>query len=100
MEAVVKSENPKNAPDILNSLLEVVNSPMSAETPGNTPRLRNEALELITEFAKKNNLNAIPELEKLLNKSDSPYKERVAKAILELDPSNKTAGQIVKTGNN
>jgi HEAT repeat protein len=94
-EAIGKLENPKKAKEALPILLKVASTPPPEGTPDDALQVRYFALDSIKELAKKNSLNVVPSLEKLLNESKSPYKERVAKTILGLDPTNKTAQQVI-----
>jgi HEAT repeat protein len=96
-KAVGKLENPQKAQSILPVLLKVAGVPPPEETQDEAPQVRYYALDSIIELAKKNNLNAIPDLEKLLSVSKSPYKERVAKAILELNPTNEAAKKVLNS---
>jgi|GEM_PF-4324227 hypothetical protein len=96
-EAVGKLENPKKAQEALPILLKAANIPPPEETQDEAPQVRYYALDSIIELAKKNNLNAVPDLEKLLVESKSPYNERVAKAILELNPTNEAAKKVLNS---
>ena len=95
IEAIGKLENRQKAPDALIILLKVANAPPPIGAQEEAPQARYSALNSIVSLAKINNLNAVPELEKLLNESQSPYKERVAKAILELDSTNQIAQKVL-----
>lgn len=97
IEAVGKLENRQKAPDALIILLKVANAPPPIGDQEEAPQARYAALDSIVSLSTKNDLNAVPELEKLLNESQSPYKERVAKAILELDSANQTAQKVLNS---
>ena len=94
-DALGKLDDPTKAQGVLRILLKAANTPPPEGTQDEAPQIRYEALDSIKELAKKNGLNAVPQLESLLNESKSPYKERVAKAILKLDPNNQVAHKVL-----
>jgi HEAT repeat protein len=96
-EALGKLEDSKKSQEISPVLLKAANIAPPEGTPDEAPQIRYYALESIVEIAKKNNLNVVSDLEKLLDESKSPYKERVAKAILELNPTNEAAKKVLNS---
>jgi hypothetical protein len=96
-EALGKLENQKESQAVMPILLKAANKLPPEGTPDEAPQVRYEALDSIIELAKKNSLDAIPDLEKLLDESKSPYKERVAKTILELNPTNEAAKKALNS---
>ncbi len=64
-------------------------------TQDEAPQMRYYALESIEKLATNNGLNVIGNLEKLMNESSLPYKNRVAKVISELDSSNSAAQAVL-----
>ena len=96
-EALGKLEDPKLISQAFPVLFEAAKKSPPEGTPDEAPQVRYYVLDSITELAKKDNVNAVPQLEQLLSKSQSPYKVRVAKSILELDAANKAAKEILNS---
>jgi hypothetical protein len=94
-DALGELVDPKKAQEILPALFDAANKPPPKGTANEAPQLRYEALDSIKMLAQKNNLNVVPDLEHLLIESKPSYAERVAKAILELDSTNRMARQFI-----
>lgn len=91
LEALGELKNQKEAQKLLPLLLKTALKLPPDGTPDEAPQVRYEALDAIGELAENNSLNCISELEDVMNKSNSSYKGRVAKVVLDLDPTNKMA---------
>ena len=85
IEAVGKLKNVKQAQAVIPILLKAASLPPYEGAQDEAPQIRYYALDSIANLAKNNGLNVIHELKQLLNKTKSPFKDRVAKAINELE---------------
>ena len=85
-EALGKLENPKLIDEALPVLLKALKTPPPEGTPDEAPQVRYDALDSIKELAQKTKIDVVPELQKISQASKSPFKERVAETILELNP--------------
>jgi len=95
-EALGQLKDQEKVQVVLAVLLKAANKPPAEGTPDEAPQVRYYALGSIKELAKMNKVNAIPDLETILKESKFPYSGHVAKAILELDPTNRTVQQFMK----
>ncbi len=97
-EALGKLGNQEKAREALPVLLAAANKAPPAGTQVEAPQVRYYALDSIGQIAKRHGVNPIPQLEKIMDSNESPYKDRVAKVILELEPTNKKAQQVLHSG--
>ena len=91
VRALGEVNDPRKVKEILAELFKLADTLPPAGTPPEAPQLRYEALDAISELSRKNGLDAVPGLEALLNRSQTPYKRQVAETILRLNPNDEAA---------
>lgn len=96
IKAMGKMRESKNISDVLPVLFKLAGTPPPVGTPDEAPQRRYEALRSIVELSATGNATIVPKLVELLKLSVAPYKQRVAKAILEIAPGNQDAQQALQ----
>ncbi len=86
-EALGKLQDSKLANEVFPVLLKAVKKLPPEGTPDGAPQLRYCALDSIEELAQKKQIDAIPELQKVLEISKPPLREHVAQTISEIEES-------------